>query len=139
MLSLVTPATNNILAFTYSRFWYPETFNSSYTLVAVDLAAPEPLWSTADNWRPSRTPFGTPGLAEPTAFTNARITADRMLLVDALGLEDPVELWMSEDLASWIPCDPDAWTRAGRLFSINLQHPSLAAKPQCFFQLRPAD
>jgi len=46
---------------------------------------------------------------------------------------------MSEDLASWIPCDPDAWTRAGSLFSINLQHPSLAAKPQCFFQLRPAD
>jgi hypothetical protein len=84
-------------------------------------------------------PFGTPGVAEPPIFANARITADRVLLVDALGLEDPVDLWMSEDLASWMPCDPDAWTRAGSLFSINLQHPSLAAKPQCFFQLRPAD
>ena len=101
-LSLVDPGTNNILTFTYSRLWYPETYDTGYSLVAVDLAAAEPLWSTPGNWRPSRVPLGTPGPGEPPAFTNARVTADR-LLVDVVGLEGTVELWFSEDLVRGRP------------------------------------
>jgi hypothetical protein len=59
-LSLTAPGGGNILTFTYSRDWHPETHNTGASLVAIDLAAPEPLWSTADNWRPSRVMFGTP-------------------------------------------------------------------------------
>ena len=57
-LSLVDPGASNILAFTYSRVWYPMTFNAGSSLVAVDLAAAEPLWSTSGNWRPSRAASG---------------------------------------------------------------------------------
>jgi hypothetical protein len=136
-LSIVDPATNNILTFTYTRSWYPETYNTGYSLVAVDLAAAEPLWSTAGNWRPGRVRSGTPGLAEPLVFANARVTAEGLLLVDTIGLEEGTgELWLSEDLNSWAPCDAAAWTRNGGAISINLQHPSLLTRAKCFFQLR---
>lgn len=50
-----------ILSYTYSNSWYPQTDGEGYSLVTVDLAAEEPLWSTAENWEPSREPRGTPG------------------------------------------------------------------------------
>ncbi|MCX8109031.1 MAG: lamin tail domain-containing protein, partial [Verrucomicrobiae bacterium] len=53
-LSLVAPNGTNILTFSYSRVWYPETFATGLSLVVVDSAAPEQLWSTPENWRPAR-------------------------------------------------------------------------------------
>jgi len=138
-LSLVDPGASNILAFTYSRVWYPMTFNAGSSLVAVDLAAAEPLWSTSGNWRPSRVASGTPGLPEPPAFTNPRLTADGLLLVDALGLDGPVELWFSEDFNTWAPCDATAWAQINGVFTIDLKHPSLLASARCFFQIRLPD
>ena len=160
-LSVIDPGTNNILTFTYSRLWYPETYDGGYSLVAVDLAAAEPLWSTPGNWRPSRVPLGTPGLPEPPAFTrsslvalgtpglpeppaftNARVTADR-LLVDVVGLqEQTVELWFSEDLDTWTRYDAAGWSRTNGTFTIDLRQPFLLSRARCFFQIRipvPAD
>ena len=76
---------------------------------------------------------------KPSTFQLNRVITGWGETVQLMVAGEKRRMWMSEDLASWIPCDPDAWTRAGSLFSINLQHPLLAAKPQCFFQLRPAD
>ena len=50
-----------ILSYTYSNSWYPQTDAGGYSLDVVDPAAEEPLWSTAENWEPSREPRGTPG------------------------------------------------------------------------------
>ncbi len=138
-LSLVTPAGTNILTFTYSRLWYPETYNTGCSLVAVNLAAEEPLWSTAQNWRPSRAPAGTPGRPDAPAFTSTRLTADHRLLLNAAGLEGSVTLWFSEDLGTWKLCDPAAWSRADDVFNIDLSHPSLPAGTRCFFQVRLSD
>lgn len=138
-LSLIAPGASNILAFTYSKAWHPQTFNTGSSLVAIDLAASEPLWSTSANWRPSYVGYGTPGLPEPVAFTNARVTSGGFLLVDGLGLGAAIELWFSEDLNHWAPCDAAAWSRTNATLSIDLKHPSLLASPQCFFQIRVAD
>ena len=138
-LSLMDPKGSNILTFTYSKLWYPGTFNTGSSLVAVDLAAPEPLWSTAANWRPSRGTSGTPGLPEPPVFANPRVTAEGFLLSDVTGLEGVAELWFSEDLVTWTLCDPAAWSQVSGLFSINLKHASLPVGGRCYFKLRLAN
>ena len=138
-LALVSPAASNILTFTYSQLWHPQTFNSGYSLVAVNLAAAEPLWSTALNWRPSRAASGTPGLPDAPAFTGTRITAEHRLLLDVVGLEGTIELWCSQDLITWSLCDPAAWSQVDGAFTIDLRHPSLPAGGRCFFQIRLLD
>ena len=135
-LSLIDPAASNILTFTYSKFWHAQTFGEGSSLVAVDLAAPEALWSTASNWRPSHVAYGTPGEPELLAFSNARVTPDGFLLVEGAGLDSAAELWFSADLINWAPCDAAAWSRTNDTFAIDLEHPSLLAKPQSFFQIR---
>jgi len=139
LLSLVTPAGSNILSFTYSRYWYPETYNTGFSLVVVDPAAAEPAWSTAANWRPSGVIGGTPGRAESPAFTQTSLTQDGQLQLETTGLEGTVELWRTADFQTWTPCDPAAWSRQGDTLTVNLQHPSFAGAPYQFFQLRVAN
>ena len=81
-------------------------------------------------------PLGTPGLPEPPAFTNARVTADRLLL-DVLGLQEhTVELWFSEDLETWTRYDAAAWSRTNGTVTIDLRQPFLVSRARCFFQIR---
>jgi hypothetical protein len=138
-LSLVTPASSNILTFTYSASWYPETVDSGYSLVAVDLSAPEPQWSTPQQWRPSCNHFGSPGTLDSPLFTSASITPERFMVLSTRGLEGTIELWFSEDLNSWAPCDANAWSREGDTLTIDLQHPSLPGTRCGFFQIRMQD
>ncbi len=138
-LSLVTPASSNILAFTYAASWYPETVDSGYSLVAVDLAAPEPQWSTSQQWRPSYNHFGSPGTLDSPMFTSASITQERFMLLSTRGLEGTLALWFSEDLNGWAPCDADVWSREGDTLTIDLQHPSLPGTLRGFFQIRLQD
>jgi len=135
-LALVDPDGSNILTFTYSNTWYPETYDTGRSLVAVDAAAPEPLWSRADNWRPSRVATGTPGLPDAALFTAARLDAGGVLQLDALGVEGSVELWFSDDLTTWLPCSDEAWSLNGGRLSIDLRHPAMPAGPRGFFQIR---
>ncbi|MBE7501401.1 MAG: lamin tail domain-containing protein [Verrucomicrobiales bacterium] len=137
-LSLLDPEGDNLLTFTYSRQWYPETFATGVSLVAVDLAAAEPLWSTADNWRPSRVAGGTPGSPEPAdlQLLNPHLMADGRFVVETVGLEGPAELWFSEDCQSWTLCDPAAWSVVEGVLSVNLGHPSLPSTDRAFFQVR---
>lgn len=138
-LSLVDPDGNNILTFTYSNTWYPETYDAGCSLVAVDADAPEPLWSSADNWRPSRVATGTPGLPDAALFTAARLATDGVLQLDALGVEGTVELWFSDDLATWQPCATEVWSLNGGRLNIDLRHPSISARTRGFFQIRLHD
>ncbi len=138
-LSLVTPASSNILTFTYAASWYPETVDSGYSLVAVDLAAPEPQWSTAQQWRPSYTHFGSPGTLDSPQFTSASISPERFMVLSTSGLEGSIELWFSEDLNGWTPCDANVWSREGDRLTVDLQHPSLSGTRCGFFQIRIQD
>lgn len=139
LLSLVTPAGSNILSFTYSRFWYPGTFNTGYTLVVVDPTAAEPAWSTAANWRPGGVLNGSPGSPDAPNFTATRLTATGDLQLDVAGLEGTTELWYSDNLQSWTPCDAGAWSHNGQIITVDLQHPSLPASDQLFFRMRLTD
>lgn len=60
-ISIVSPEGDSILSYTYSNTWYPETDQGGAFLVVVDTQAEESLWSTADNWFPSSSLYGTPG------------------------------------------------------------------------------
>ena len=52
---------SNILNFSYSSSWYPETDQGGYSLEVVNTAAEEPVWSSALNWKSSSLIYGTPG------------------------------------------------------------------------------
>lgn len=138
-LSLVTPDGTNLLTFTYSNTWHPSTYNAVLSLVAVDLAAAEPLWSTSAQWRPSHTPCGSPGLPDAPRFTAASGGTGNLMRLDAEGLEGSVELWFAEDLQSWSLCPPAAWSLQGDTLTIDTQSPALPAAGRGFFQIRLRD
>ena len=139
-LSLVDPDGTNILTFTYSNAWYPSTYNTGLSLVAVDLSASEPLWSTQANWRPSHTAFGSPGKPDAPRFSAAALHAnEHAMVLSAEGLEDSASLWFSEDLRNWVPCDSRAWSSSNGTFAIDLQSPYLPATSHGFFQLRTGE
>lgn len=53
-------AGEEVLTFTYDDGWHPETDGSGASLVAIDLLAADPWWSTSLQWEASA-PGGTPG------------------------------------------------------------------------------
>ncbi|HQQ91019.1 MAG TPA: hypothetical protein PLU38_04045, partial [Kiritimatiellia bacterium] len=65
-----------------------------------------------------------------------RLDAGGVLQLDALGVEGSVELWFSDDLATWLPCSVEAWSLNGGRLSIDLRHPAMPAGPRGFFQIR---
>lgn len=140
-LSLTGPEGETLLSFSYTRQWYPATFGTGSTLVAVDLAAPEAVWSTADNWRPSLVVGGTPGLPEGSELRllDPRVTAEGLFVMEAIGLADAVELWFSEDCRTWALCNSGAWEMVDGVVTVNLRHASFPVSEQGYFQLRQVD
>ncbi|MDD2600834.1 MAG: lamin tail domain-containing protein [Kiritimatiellae bacterium] len=138
-IAIASPAASNILSFTYSSTWYPETYNTGRSIVVVDTAAAEPLWSTAENWRPSRASAGTPGTPDAPAFNALAMTPVDHMTVSAEGLEGTIELWYSEDLEVWVPCDSQVWSRENNTILIHLKSPLLPNQDRGFFQLRISD
>lgn len=63
-ISLWSPFNILLQQITYSNTWYPETDRGGCSLVAIDLAAEDSLWSTATNWAISNQSGGTPGYGE---------------------------------------------------------------------------
>lgn len=61
---LQSPQGEDILDFTYSNEWYPESDQGGYALVVVDTAAEAPLWSTPENWKRGASLKGSPGTAD---------------------------------------------------------------------------
>jgi len=138
-ISITTPASSNILTFTYSSTWYPETCNTDCSIVAVSTSAPEAAWSTAANWRPSRAATGTPGTPDAPVFNAVTMAPTDFMTVNTTGIEGTLELWCSEDLENWSPCDSQIWSRDNNNIIINLKSPLLPNPHKCFFQLRIND
>ena len=138
-LSLVDPGGTNILTFTYSNAWYPSTYNAALSLVTVNLAAAEPLWSTAANWRPSHTARGSPGMPDAPLLTALALAGGATLSLSTEGLDGAVEVWCSTNLTAWTLCPQSTWAREGDSFTVNLLAPALPPSPKRFFQLRLSD
>lgn len=141
-LALTDPGGENILTFTYSETWYPETKNTGRVLVALDLAAAEPLWSTAAQWRPSHGDTvvpGAPDLLKPVITGIGGVQEDGAFTLSTAGLEGQVSVWYSTNLFDWYPCQTDAFQRDGDRIHINTAHPSLGDGRRCFFRIRVTD
>ena len=138
-LSLVNPGGSNILTFTYSNAWYPSTYNAALSLVAVNLAASEPVWSTAANWRPSHTAHGSPGQPDAPLLTTLALAGSATLSLSTEGLDGVVEVWCSTNLTAWTLCPQSTWAREGDSLTVNLLAPALPPSPKRFFQLRLRD
>lgn len=137
-LSLVDALGTNILTFTYTNAWYPETFNTGSTIVAVDLAAAPPMWSDRQNWRAGSVLFGTPGQPEPLRLSSVRVTSEGKLQMQADGIEGTVELWVAPDLHNWAQCPAGAWSMESSVITVDLAHPALSTSGRSFFRLKVA-
>ena len=138
-LSLVNPGGTNLLTFTYSNAWYPTTYNTGLSLVAVDLSAAEPLWSTAANWRPSLSATGSPGQPDTPRFSAVSLASGTALTLSTEGLDGTLEVWYSDDLVTWTLCPGTAWARSGSTLTVDLQAVALPTAERRFFQLRVRD
>ena len=143
-LALTAPGGTNILTFTYSSAWYPETYNTGRSIVVIDPRAAESFWSNAANWRPSNAPSGSsPGLPDIPAppiitATTFGATASEMRFSVA-GLEAIVEVWYSDDLVVWQPCPSSAWSRDGDQFIIDLADQEFPTSNRRFFRIQLRD
>jgi len=139
-LTLVSPDDINIQSFTYSNLWYPDTYGGGCSLVAVDLAAIQALWSTPANWRPSACALGSPGLSEsPSVLTAALDSAGGTFSLAARIPEDSPLLYYSDDLVEWRLCPPAAWARTGDVFRVDMKSPLLPVSTRRFFRLQIAE
>jgi hypothetical protein len=138
-IAIATPTSSNILCFTYSSTWYPETYNTDRSIVVVNTAAEEALWSTSVNWRPSLAMKGSPGTPDSPIFKAMTLAPDNLMTVSTEGLEGTIELWYSEDLKNWIPCDTQVWSRDNDNITISTKSPLLPDNGKGFFQLRISD
>ena len=132
------PSGRPFFSFTYTRDWYPETYNTGRSLVAVDCLAPEPLWSTAANWRPSTVLNGTPAASETPALTTFTVTPsdlqDGVVTFNVNGLEWGFTVMWSTDLATWHTCPPVTITAAHPLLRVTLP-PAARDAQRCFFKV----
>jgi hypothetical protein len=133
-VTLADPQGIPFFSFTYSRDWYPETYNTWRSLVAVDLQAPEPAWSAAANWRPSNALNGTPAASDMPAFSAFAMGQAEELVFSVAGLEAAGVLMWSPDLAVWHVCPAEAVTVEGGRVRVDLRGAALPAG-RCFFKL----
>ncbi len=112
-LILQAPNGRNILTFTYSNQWYPQTDKEGYSLVVKNVDAAEYVWSTAENWRASYIYGGTPGMAEAAVaprITGIQLREDGSL---CLGVETAVQscfVEFSMDCKTWSLLNDWQWS-----------------------------
>jgi hypothetical protein len=136
-LTLVTPQGVPFFSFTYSNEWYPGTFESGRSLVARDLHAEAPLWSTAANWRPSLALNGTPARSDTPRFDawgTVFGAAGGEVTFSAAGLEAGFVLRWSPDLTTWHDCPAGAVTVEGGTVRVDLEAAGVPGD-RCFFKL----
>ena len=137
-VTFADPSGTPFFSFTYSHTWYPETYNSRLSLVAVDFLAPEPLWSTPANWRPSAILDGTPGYSETPRVKTFAVTPSALqegiLTFPAEGLEWGFKVMWSIDLADWHDCPPVSVILANGTVHVTLPSAALTAN-RCFFKI----
>jgi hypothetical protein len=136
-VTLADPSGTPFFSFAYSSGWYPETYSTGYSLVAVDLLAPEPAWSTAANWRPSSVLNGTPAVSETPRFgafaMSASALQDGELVFFADGIESGVVLMWSGDLSVWHVCPSEALVIGAGTVRVDLRRVAFPVG-RCFFK-----
>lgn len=123
LLALATPQGTNILSFTFSSSWYPEANEGGSSLVALDLHAAEPLWSTKANWRASGEANGTPGTVEHPHIAAAALQLTQGTFTFTVeNLENPPTVWVCDDLATqnWQRCPDTVLQIEGNTVTVNL-------------------
>ena len=124
-IQISTPASSNILTFTYSSTWYPETYHPATSIVVAvdrDTAMVVP-----------------PGNPDAPVFKTISVVPGGTMTVSTAGLEGTIALWHSEDLENWHPCEAQIWSRNGDQLTIDLTSPLLPGGDRGFFQLRVSD
>ncbi|MCW1915799.1 lamin tail domain-containing protein [Luteolibacter sp. GHJ8] len=64
-IRLKSQAGETLIDFVYDDAWHPSTDNQGHSLVALHPDGPAELWNTAEGWRPSTHPGGSPGEEDP--------------------------------------------------------------------------
>lgn len=125
-LTLLGPVGEPILDFNYDPAWYPLTDGGGYSLAVVDPFAPASGWGTAQNWRPSREPGGSPGAAEPTLPVTLTIAA---LTPDTLSLAWPANEGAFELYATAALSPPVQWLRVTNAPVLSNDHWNVTLSP----------
>ena len=126
-LTVVDPEGKTVLSFNYSNKWYPESYRTGRSLVAVDPFAEAAQWSTAQNWRPGRNLLGTPGYPDTPCLAGP-LSIDRnrgVLRFSVEYLEGEPTLWVSDDLKRWQKCPISIWRLDGKALEILINHPDI--------------
>ncbi|MBP5319765.1 MAG: CotH kinase family protein [Kiritimatiellae bacterium] len=114
-IAYADPSGNEILSYTYTRDWYPQTVETGRALVVVDpsLANGEAGWSDGTNWIASRVIGGTPGKDEPLviAFQAISLNGNKVIL-KIPKVKENYSVWVSDDIAL-----PDHWKICPKLNS----------------------
>ncbi|MCP4848469.1 MAG: hypothetical protein GY899_11040 [Verrucomicrobiaceae bacterium] len=74
VLQLAEPFEAAIMRFEYNDSWYRDSDGNGFSLEILDSAAPRSAWNTAENWRASTIPGGTPAQISPPVITSADTT-----------------------------------------------------------------
>ena len=93
-ITLVGPALEPILDFTYSDTWYPLSDGLGFALVIRDPNAPLNTWDQAESWRTGSFENGSPGVVDPPQNDVARILINEALThTDPAPPYDTIELY----------------------------------------------
>jgi len=92
-ITLVGPALEPILDFTYSDNWLPVTDGFGWSLVFKDPTLPVGAWEIASNWRASGNAGGSPGVDDPAPPAFGRILINEALTHTDFPVLDQIELF----------------------------------------------
>lgn len=132
-ISLQTPEGVNILTYTYSNKWYPDTDQQGASLVVKNPSAEESLWSTPQNWRASANIGGNPGHEKAIPVPeigSIQVLANGNLCFSTGGIQSFV-VEASRDLENWELFD--SWREESGQVIIDMNN---LAEDMLFFRIR---
>jgi len=118
------PDGQEILSYTYTKDWYPDTVETGHSLVAVDPLLPngDPGWSDGSNWKQSRAGNGTPGSPEPPFMTGIAVK-DGLITISAEDLGASWTLLVADRPGDgWVECPASSISLVGSVIYIDTSH-----------------
>ena len=92
-ITLVGPALEPVLDFTYSDNWLPVTDGFGWSLVIKDPTASPGAWDVASSWRASASAGGSPGVDDPAPPPFAQVLINEALTHTDFPVLDQIELF----------------------------------------------
>ncbi|HKX61987.1 MAG TPA: lamin tail domain-containing protein, partial [Verrucomicrobiae bacterium] len=104
-LQLLDATNEEILDFSFNNSWYQITDGLGFSLVVVNESAPPDDWGHSEQWRPSGTVDGGPGVSDPEPAAVSDIEISEILTHTDLPVVDQIELFnptgVSVNVAGW--------------------------------------